>query len=133
MGKTLRTYLLNQFLRLVIISTLSLAMLFLVFDLLANSDDVLAGGMPAWQAVSLYAFLRAPQIISFVLPIAGMLAIMAVYGKLHGHLEVTAMRSAGLRLARVVLVFLFGAFIVAAIHFIFLNSIVLETSEKLRQ
>lgn len=133
MAETLRTYLLNQFLKLVFISVISLALLFLVFDLLAQSDKVLAGGMPAWKAVSLYAFLRLPQIISLVLPIAGMLAVMAVYGKLHGQQEVTAMTSAGIRLARVVGVFLFGALIVATLHFIFLNSVVLETSEHLRK
>lgn len=132
MGNILRTYLLNHFLKVVFISVISLAMLFMVFDLLANTDDILAGGMPAWQAVPLYAFLRLPQIVSLILPIAAMLAIMAVYGKLQGQHEVTAMTSAGIRLARVVWVFVFGALIVTALHFIFLNSVVTEASERLR-
>lgn len=132
MSATLRVYLLKHFLKLTLTSVLTLGALFLVFDILAQSDDVLAGGMVAWKAVLLYGALRFPQILSLVMPIAGMLAIIGVYAKLHGQLEVTAMTSAGIRLTRVVGVFIFGAFVVAALHFIFLNSVVIEASKNLR-
>ena len=132
MGRTLRIYLLKQFINSIFLAVISLAMLFLVFDILAHSDDILAGGMSPWEAVPLYALLRLPQLVSLVMPIAGMLAIMAIYTKLHGQQEITAITSSGVRLFRVVLVFIVGALFVAILHFIFLNSLVLKTSEKLR-
>ena len=130
--KTLNLYLLRQFFSILILATTTLACLFLVFDLLAQSDKILAGGVPAWRAIPLYSLLRLPQIISLVLPIGAMLAAIGAYLKLHNHHEATAITSAGIRLVRVVWVFFSGALLLAGAHFLFINSVATQTSVQLR-
>ncbi len=132
MSSILRYYLLKHFINASLAFSLVLALLFLVFDILAQSDSILGGGMPIFEATGLYAILRLPQIISLVIPMAGMLAAMSVYSRFHSHLEITAIMSSGIRLLRIVGVFIGGGIFLATLHFIFLNTVVLDTSEKLR-
>lgn len=123
---------LRQFIIMALVASVSLAFLFLVFDILANSDDVIEGGMPVLQGIGKYALLRLPQLISLIIPMAAMLAAMSVYNKLHSQHEIGAMQSSGIRILRIIGVFMSGGLFIATLHFIFLNSIVLHSTEELR-
>lgn len=132
MSHILRGYMLQQFVLVVLVASVVLAFLFLVFDILNKSDDVIAGGMPIFEAIGQYAWLRLPQLISLIIPMAAMLGAMSVYNKLHTQHEISAMQSSGVRIVRIIGVFMQGGLFIAALHFIFLNSVVLTTTEKLR-
>lgn len=132
MSRLLRIYMLQQFIKTAIVASLALACLFLVFDILARSDDVISGGMPVFEAIGQYAAWRLPQLISLIIPMAGLLAAMAVYNKLHSQHEIGAMQSSGIRILRILWVFMIGGFFIASLHFIFLNSLVLGATENLR-
>lgn len=132
MSRLLRVYMLQQFVQMAVVASLGLAFLFLVFDILARSDDVIRGGMPVFEAIGQYAAWRLPQLISLIIPMAGLLAAMAVYNKLHSQHEIGAMQSSGIRILRILWVFMLGGFFIASLHFIFLNSLVLGATENLR-
>jgi len=132
MSRILWGYMLRQFVLLVLVAAVVLAFLFLVFDILNKSDDVIAGGMPVFEAIGQYAWLRLPQLISLIIPMAAMLGAMSVYNKLHTQHEISAMQSSGVRILRIIGVFMQGGLFVAALHFMFLNSVVLTSTEKLR-
>lgn len=98
LGQYLRRRVAGQILGL----TLALAALIQLFELLEVTNEVLDRGLGA-PGVLRYAALRVPAQLELALPLAGLLGSMAAFFALARTREITALRSAGVGLGRVML------------------------------
>jgi len=102
-----------------------------MLDLLNNSDELLDPEGAGFGSVVEYISLRAPQIVSQFAPFAALLAVVVTLAVLNHTSEVTIMRAAGMSVHRVLFPIGFVCFLIAASHFIFHETIVVGSTEKL--
>lgn len=74
---------------------LGLVLFLQTLDLLANANEVLAGGAAPIDALVQYVLLRAPSLIETVAPLAGLLGALTALVTMAKNSEVLAMRAAG--------------------------------------
>ncbi|MFN9776677.1 MAG: LptF/LptG family permease [Candidatus Kapaibacterium sp.] len=95
-------YILKGFLSTLVFSIAALCVIFLVVDLMESLDGFLDHRAPA-SAIASYYVYYLPQIIKLIFPIAMLLASLFSVGRLAGNHEVTAMKSAGMSVYRLLL------------------------------
>lgn len=132
MPGTLTRYILRLFAQRVLMVLAGLSAVLLVFDVLANIDDVLAHTDAILVPVLAYAGLRLPEVVSLVVPLTVLLAAMAVFAQLVACQEMVAMRAAGVSIYRVAGALLLGAVALAAAHLWFANAVLPHTSSRLQ-
>ncbi len=102
-----------------------------MLDLLNRSSDIMeapgAGAEQVWRYIS----LRAPQIASQFTPFAALLAVVLTLAGLSHTSEITVMRAAGLSVHRVLFPLGFACAIIAVAHFIFHETVTVNSSKKL--
>lgn len=102
-----------------------------MLDLLNKSQDILAAEGAGWRSVFEYARLQAPQIASQFTPFAALLAVVVTLSTLSLSNEITVMRAAGMSVHRVLFPIGCGCALIAFAHFIFQETVVIGSSEKL--
>jgi lipopolysaccharide export system permease protein len=95
-----------------------------IFDLLSNSIDVLQRSNGKFSGLLLYAVLRLPEIISFLVPFVVLIAALMTLGKLERDNEILAYKASGAPYNAVLLAFLPAVTMVAAMHFIIADQVV---------
>jgi lipopolysaccharide export system permease protein len=95
-----------------------------IFDLLSNSIDVLQRSENRFSALLLYAVLRLPEIVSFLVPFVVLLSALMTLGKLERDNEILAFKASGAPYNAVLLAFLPAVTVVAVLHFIIADQIV---------
>jgi lipopolysaccharide export LptBFGC system permease protein LptF len=116
---TLIISLLSRYVMQWLLVLLALSGLLMVFDLLANADNVLkfhpGEVMPLWH----YTVLRVQQIISFVLPLAVLIAAMAVLTRMVLSQEMVILHSVGIPVFYVLGVLGCATAVIAFLHLAF--------------
>ena len=95
-------YILRAFLSTLVFSIMALCVIFLVVDLMESLDGFLDHRAPASAIIRYYTFYL-PQIIKLITPIAMLLASLFAIGRLSSANEITAMKSAGKSIYRLLL------------------------------
>ena len=95
-------YILRAFLSTLVFSMMALCVIFLVVDLMESLDGFLDHRAPASAIIRYYTFYL-PQIIKLITPIAMLLASLFAIGRLSSANEITAMKSAGKSIYRLLL------------------------------
>lgn len=125
---TLIISLLSRYVMQWLLVLLALSGLLMVFDLLANADNVLkfhpGEVMPLWH----YTVLRVQQIISFVLPLAVLIAAMAVLTRMVLSQEMVILHSVGIPVFYVLGVLGCATAVIAFLHLAFANTILPHSS-----
>jgi len=98
--RILDRYLLREFSVYLALGLIGFVMIFTVVDVIEKIDVFLDHRAPAGLIVRYYLY-RAPEVIVQVLPVALLLATFLALGQLNKFGELTAMRSGGLSLARI--------------------------------
>lgn len=128
---TLILSLLSRFFMQWLMVLLALSGLLMVFDLLANADNVLKfhpeGVLPLWH----YTVLRVQQIISFVLPLAVLIATMAVLARMVLSQEMVILHAVGIPVFYVLGVLGAATAVIAFVHLAFANIILPHSSATL--
>lgn len=132
MPGTLTRYLLRSFLHRVLPVIAGLSAILLLFDVLANIDDVLAENTSIVLPLLVYAALRLPEVVSLVVPLATLLASMIVFAQFVSTQEMVAVRAAGVSIYRVAAALLLGAGLLSAAHFWFADAVLPHTSGRLQ-
>ncbi len=96
--KILHKYIWKSLIRNVLLSNISLVLLFLVFDFFDRIDNILPKD-PDFIVVLQYFIFKIPQFFVLSLPIAFVIATLFTYGLLSKNSEMTAMRASGLRIS----------------------------------
>ncbi|SDF88490.1 LPS export ABC transporter permease LptG [Limimonas halophila] len=130
--RTLTRYVFRLYVSRALATTMALTALLLVFDVLANASAIIGKGAGVLMPVFAYAALRAPDVISLVVPLAALLASMMVYGQLVMTSEMVAARAAGVSVHRVIAAMILGAGVLAVAHTAFQEFVVQHSSARLR-
>ncbi len=93
-------YILGSYLRFLVISVLSIYIMFLVVDFRDLIDDVIRNKIPGGVVLRYFKF-RTPEVISEILPVACLVATLLSFGVLARFNEITAMKAGGLSLYRI--------------------------------
>lgn len=131
MFTTLDRYLLWFFLRRAGAIAGALSAILLLFDVLANADDIVAGSGRVVVPLLAYGGLRLPEVIALVIPLSALLATLVTYANAVNTHEMVAIRGAGISIYRVTAALLFGACVLAAIHLWFSETVLPATSSRL--
>ncbi|MBX9725717.1 MAG: LptF/LptG family permease [Rickettsiales bacterium] len=128
---TLIVSLLSRFVMQWLLVLLALSGLLMVFDLLANADNVLkfhpGEVLPLWH----YTVLRVQQIISFVLPLAVLIAAMAVLARMVLSQEMVILHAVGIPVFYVLGVLGCATAVIAFLHLAFANTLLPHSSATL--
>ncbi|MDX2094475.1 MAG: LptF/LptG family permease [Alphaproteobacteria bacterium] len=110
---------------------LALGGILMVFDLLANADNVLKSHpgelLPLWQ----YTGLRVQQILSFVLPLAVLIAAMALLARMVLSHEMVILHAVGIPVHAVLGVLAAATALIAFMHLAFANTLLPHSSATL--
>ena len=107
--KILDRYLLREFLGYLLLGLAGFIVIFVVVDIFEKIDVFLDHHAPPFLVARFYLY-RAPEVVVQVLPVALLMATFLALGQLNKFGELTAMRSAGVSLVRI----LAPVFLVAA-------------------
>ena len=100
MIKTLDKYVFRELLTPFMYSLLVLTMIFLVNFIIRAMDRILGKGLSIWVILE-YIILNLAWILALAIPLSVLVAVLLAYGRLATDHEVTAMRSGGISLPRI--------------------------------
>jgi lipopolysaccharide export system permease protein len=110
--RILDRYLIRQFGLALLFSLISFWVVFFVVDLVEHVDNFIDKQAPV-SVVIKYYFYYTPYMLALTLPVAMLLACLFSLGQLARHNELTAMKSAGISLYRIVLPILILSFLIS--------------------
>jgi lipopolysaccharide export system permease protein len=114
---TFSRYVLRVFFSQFMLLLISFTALLQLFDLLSNSIDVLRHSDRGLAGLGLYALLRLPEIVSFLIPFVVLLASLMTLARLERDNEILAYKASGAPYNAVLLAFLPAVCLVAFAHF----------------
>lgn len=110
--RILDRYIIRQFIVSFLFGLIAFLMIFVLVDAMEHLDDFIDARAPVSVVVEYYiAFL--PEIIKLMTPVAVLLGSLFVIGRLSTNSELTAMKSSGVSLYRILAPFLVVAFLIS--------------------
>lgn len=100
--RLLDRYILRQYMATLLFALAALCVIFLVVNLLENLDDFMDRNTPA-SIILQYYLNFFPEIIKLLMPVAMLLASLFTVGKLANNNEITAMKSGGMSIYRLMI------------------------------
>lgn len=116
--KILDRYIIRQFLISFLFGLLALICIFILTNMIEMLDDFIDANVPTSIVVQYY-IVFIPEIVKFMVPVSVLLAVLFITGRLSSQNELTAIKSSGTSLYRIMAPFLIVAFIIcfASIYF----------------
>lgn len=121
-------YIVRQFLVTTFFSLIAVTIVFVVIDAMEKLDDFI-DHQAAMPIIAEYYLFFVPEIIKLVTPVAMLLASLFVTARLSTQNEITAMKSSGISLYRVMIPYLSVAFLISALSIYFNGWIVPEANK----
>ncbi|MFH1519645.1 MAG: LptF/LptG family permease [Candidatus Omnitrophota bacterium] len=115
--KIIRNYIIKDFLSVFIFSFLILSMVMLMGNMMKISDMVVRKGVNIIDALKILSFF-IPYLLGFTIPLAFLLGVLLVMGRLIADNEIVAIRIAGISLFKLLNIFLILGFIFSLLLFI---------------
>jgi len=115
--KILRNYIIKDFLSVFIFSFLILSMVMLMGNLMKISDMIVRKGIGIIDAFKILSFF-IPYLLGFTIPLAFLMGVLLVMGRLIADNEIIAIRVAGISLFKILNIFLVLGFIFSLFLFI---------------
>jgi lipopolysaccharide export system permease protein len=111
-------YIIRQFLVTALFSLFAVLLVFIVIDVMEKLDDFI-DRQATWDVILLYYLYFVPEIIKLVIPVAMLLASLFVTARLSTQNELTAMKSSGVSLYRIMAPYIVVALLVsiASVYF----------------
>lgn len=126
--RKLSRYILREYISFLGYAILAFAVIYILVDLVDNLDNFIDNNYSAGLIVLWYLF-ELPFIVVLTLPVAMLLATMFGLGRLAGDNEITAMKSSGISLYRILLPVLGFAFFTGFVIMIFAETVVPRTNQ----
>jgi lipopolysaccharide export system permease protein len=105
----------------------------LLLDLMNHGDDVVQRHGSSALALAKYAGLRVPDLASFILPFAVLIASLLMLAKFARSNEIMALKASGMSFYRLLLNLLPAALLVGLLHFLVSDQVVPRTARILQQ
>lgn len=127
----LSQYIIWSFLKSALFIVLVLTGLLLLFDILANADDIVDQNSEILKPLFYYMGLRLPDILVLVLPLSALLAsLLTIVQKVSSH-EIVIMRASGIPSYRITTMLLGGGLILCVLQFGLMNGVQTHTARAL--
>ena len=127
--KLLDRYIVRQFLVTTLFSLLAVLVIFIVIDAMEHLDDFIDKHATA-IIIAQYYFFFIPEIIKLIMPVALLLASLFVTARLSTQNELTALKSSGASLYRIMVPYVVVAFIISIVSVYFNGWIVPSANKK---
>jgi len=131
MIKTLDKYVFRELLAPFLYSLLVLTLIFLVNFIIRAMDRILGKGLSFWVILE-YIILNLAWILAIAMPLSVLVAVLLAYGRLATDHEVTAMRSGGMSLPRIMLPALIFSLLVGSFTLYFNTTILPDVNHRAR-
>ncbi|MCF7808729.1 MAG: LptF/LptG family permease [Candidatus Marinimicrobia bacterium] len=131
MIKTVDRYVFKELLSPFLYSLLVLTLIFLVNFVIRAMDRILGKGLSILVILE-YIILNLAWILAIAMPLSVLVAVLLAYGRLATDHEVTAMRSGGMSLPRIMLPAMAFAFLVGGFTLYFNTSILPDVNHRAR-
>lgn len=131
MIKTVDRYVFKELLAPFLYSLLVLTLIFLVNFVIRAMDRILGKGLSIWVILE-YIILNLAWILAIAMPLSVLVAVLLAYGRLATDHEVTAMRSGGMSLPRIMLPALAFAIFVGGFTLYFNTTILPDVNHRAR-
>ncbi len=112
-------YIVRQFIISFLFGLIAFLLIFVLVDAMEHVDDFIDAHAPAKVVVEYYIAFT-PEIIKLMTPVAILLGSLFVIGRLSTNSELTAMKSSGVSLYRILIPFLVVAFLISSVS-VYLN------------
>lgn len=122
-------YILKQFLWTFVFAQIALSVIFVIIDLMSNLDRFLDQNA-TWMIISKYYLYYIPEILKLMTPVSTLLSTLFTVGRMSTLNEITAMKSGGVSLYRILLPFIIVSLIISFSHLYFNGWIVPEANQK---
>ncbi len=122
-------YIIRQFLVTAFFALIAVTIIFVVIDALEHLDDFI-DRQATIGVVGLYYFYFIPEIVKLIMPVAMLLGSLFVTARMSTQFELTAMKSSGVSLYRIMVPYVIVAFIVSAASVYFNGWIVPFANKK---
>lgn len=116
--KIIDKYFVKQFIQTIVFALVTFILIFVIIDLMENLDDFIDQNVPYRVIVEYYLYF-APEIIRLMIPVASLLACLFTVGKMANQNELTAVKSSGMSLYRIMTPFLAAALFVSLFSIFF--------------
>ena len=130
--RILRNYILKDFFSAFIFSLLTLSMVMLVGNLMKISDMVIRKGVHIFDAFKIFSFF-VPYLLGFTIPLAFLLGILLIMGRLISDNELVAINVAGISLFKILKSFLIIGVIFSMFLFILNDKVIPDFHYRYRK
>jgi lipopolysaccharide export system permease protein len=120
--KIINRYILNEFLRYLLICLAVLVFIYIVINLFDNLGKYLAKDVKMMDIVIYYLYL-IPSYIILLIPVASIMAVFLIFGFMTKHRELIALKTAGLNMNRLFSLILLTGILIAGFIFVFQETI----------
>ena len=127
--KLLDRSIIRQFLSTALFSLFAVLLVFIVIDVMEKLDDFI-DKQAGWGIIVQYYIFFIPEIIKLIIPVAMLLASLFVTARLSTQNELTAMKSSGISLYRIMAPFVGVALVVSAVSVYFNGWVVPLANQK---
>jgi lipopolysaccharide export system permease protein len=127
--KILDKYIIIQFVKNFLFSTLCFILIFILVDLFENLDKFIDNKLSLFMVASYY-FYFIPEIVRLISPISVLLSTLFTAGRMINYNEIIAVKNAGVSLMRFMVPFLLVGVIITGIAVYFNNWVVPEANKK---
>jgi lipopolysaccharide export system permease protein len=111
-------YFIKQFLQTLVFALGAFVVIFVVIDLMENLDDFIDHNV-ATQLIFEYYIYFIPEIVRLMLPVATLLSCLFTVGKMANQNELTAVKSAGVSLYRIMLPYIITGLVISVFSIYF--------------
>lgn len=110
--KIIDRYFIKQFLQTLVFALVAFTLIFVVIDMMENLDDFLDKNV-SYPIIFEYYIYFAPEIIRLMIPVAALLACLFTVGKMANQNELTAVKSSGVSLYRIMAPFIVTSLLIS--------------------
>tara|TARA_R110002096_G_scaffold435770_1_gene662613 strand:- start:83928 stop:85058 length:1131 start_codon:yes stop_codon:yes gene_type:complete len=103
-----------------------------MLDLLAKSEEILAGEGAVYADLWRYVTLRSPHLISLFSPFVALLSSILTLSMLNVHSEIVIMKAAGWSAFRIIIPLMAVSLLIATISFVFSETVTVHARAELR-
>jgi lipopolysaccharide export system permease protein len=130
--RIIQAYYIKEFLKILGIIALGLALIFSILDLIDKIDEFMAGN-PSIINFSLYIFFNLPKYLYYLLPMALLICSLFVFSQASRNKELIALKAIGGRLKKLFYPFVFLGMLFSFFGFFIGEVVVPDFSERARE
>lgn len=126
--KIIDRYIIKQFIQTILFALIAFTLIFVIVDLMENLDDFIDQNVPT-RILFNYYIVFAPEILKLMTPVAVLFSSLYTTGKMANLNEITALKSSGVSLYRLLLPMLFVTLFISLFSIYFGGYVVPEANK----